>query len=174
MAFEPSTVPEDVISLTADLARSETGNARFAIELLWRAGKYADASEYETVMPECVRKAISNIIPSVPKTELENLGFHEKLFLLGAAETFHESGESYASLSEIEKAYGVACEEYGEQPVSHTQVWKYLQTLSVLGILTNEVSGNDSRGRWSRVSLPTISASELAQTLRELLKQEEK
>jgi cell division control protein 6 len=174
MAFEPSTVPEDVISLTADLARSETGNARFAIELLWRAGKYADAEEFETVIPECVRKAISNILPSLPKAELENLGFHEKLFLLGAAETFLESGEAYVSLSEIEKAYGVACEEYGEQPVSHTQLWNYVKSLSVLGILKGEVSGEGTRGRSGLVSLPNISASELAQTLRELLKQEER
>jgi archaeal cell division control protein 6 len=135
LAFEPSAVPEDVVSLTADLARGESGNARFAIELLWRAGKYADAEDLEVVTPDCVRKAVSSIIPTLQKGELSSLGLHEKLFLLGAAEVFKEGKEAYVMLSEIENAYAVACEEFEQEPVSHTQVWSYLQTLSALAIL---------------------------------------
>jgi cell division control protein 6 len=166
LAFEPAAVPEDVISLTADLAQDESGNARFAIELLWRAGKYADAEELENVIPECVRQAVSNIIPSVQRSELATLGPHEKLFLLAAAEVFKGSTEAYASLTEIEKAYAVACEEYEEQPVSHTQLWSYLKPLSALGILKTEVSGEGSRGRQTLVYLPAVSAVELAKELR--------
>ena len=166
LAFEPAAVPEDVVSLTADLAQDESGNARFAIELLWRAGKYADAEELETVVPECVRQAVSNIIPSVQRSELASLGLHEKLFLLAAAEIFKESTEAYASLTEIEKAYAVACEEYEEQPLSHTQLWSYLKPLSALGLLKTEVSGEGSRGRQTLVYLPTVSAVELTKELR--------
>jgi len=166
LAFEPGAVPEDVISLTADLAQDESGNARFAIELLWRAGKYADAEELENVVPECVRQAVSNIIPSVQRSELATLGLHEKLFLLAAAEVFKESTEAYASLTEIEKAYAVTCEEYEDQPVSHTQLWSYLKPLSALGILKTEVSGEGSRGRQTLVYLPAVSAVELAKELR--------
>ena len=172
LAFEPSTVPEDVVSLTADLAQTESGNARFGIELLWRAGKYADAEDLDRVIPECIRKAISSIIPTLEKSELDGLGLHEKLFLLGAAEVFLENPEAYATLVEIEKAYAVACEEFDEKPVSHTQVWKYLQTLSVLGILKTGVSGEGARGRSTLVYLPTVSAEELAKTLRRALEAE--
>jgi cell division control protein 6 len=174
MAFEPSTVPEDVVGFTADLAQDESGNARFAIELLWRAGKYADAEDLEALTPECVRKAISSIIPSVQKSELENLGLHEKLFLLGAAEVFLENTEAYATLTEIEKAYAVACEEYDETPVSHTQLWNYLKGLSVLGFLKKEVSGEETRGRSTLVYLPAVSAEELAKTLRVVLERKER
>jgi cell division control protein 6 len=169
LAFEPSAVPEDVVSLSADLGQGENGNARFAIELLWRAGKYADAEDSDEVTPECVRKAVSSIIPSLEKSELANLGLHEMLFLLGAAEVFLENTEAYATLSEIEKAYSIACEEYSEKPVSHTQLWKYLQTFSVLGILKTEVSGEGARGRSTLVYLPAISAEELAKTLRQAI-----
>jgi len=93
MAFEPSTVPEDVVDLMAELAVSESGNARFAIELLWRAGKYADAEDLDAVDPECVRKAVSSITPTLRKSELASLGLHEKLFLLGAARFFKENPE---------------------------------------------------------------------------------
>jgi formiminotetrahydrofolate cyclodeaminase len=45
LAFENGTVAEEVVDLIAELAVSESGNARFAIELLWRAGKYADVED---------------------------------------------------------------------------------------------------------------------------------
>ena len=174
LAFEPFTVPEDVVSLTADLAQDESGNARFGIELLWRAGKYSDAEDSDKVLPEHVRKAVSSIIPTLSKSELDDLNFHEQLFLLGAAEVFLETSEAYTTLSEIEKAYAVASEEFGEKPVSHTQLWKYLQTLSVLGILKTEVTGEGARGRSTLVYLPSVSAAELVKALRELLRKEER
>ncbi len=165
LAFKPSTVLEDVVSLVAELASSENGNARFAIELLWRAGKYADADGLGEVSPECLRKAVSSIIPTLRKSELASLGLHEKLFLLGVARVFKESQKAYASLTEVEKVYGVVCEEYDEQPHSHTQLWKHAQFLSALGILKTEVTSAGARGRSTRVSLPAIPAAELEKEL---------
>ena len=169
MAFEPSVVPEDVVDLAAELAVSESGNARFAIELLWRAGKYADAEAVGSVEPECVRKAVSSIIPTIRRSELASLGLHEKLFLLGTARFFKENPKAYASLSEIEVAYAVVCEEFDEQPHSHTQLWKYVQLLSALGILKTEVASTGTRGRSTRVSLPSIPAIELEKELSDSL-----
>jgi len=165
MAFEPSAVPEDVVDLVAELAVSESGNARFAIELLWRAGKYADAEDASEVEPEYVRKAVSSIAPTLRRSELASLGLHEKLFLLGAARFFKENQRVYASLSEIEKSYAVVCEELDEQPHSHTQLWKYVQLLSALGILKAEVAEAGVRGRSTRVSLPAVPAYELEKEL---------
>jgi len=165
MAFEPSVVPEDTVSLIAELARSESGNARFAIEVLWRAGKYTDAEDAAVVLPEFVRKAVSSIFPMMRKAELASLGFHERLFLLGVARVFKESESAYASLVEVEKAYAVVCEEYDEKPSSHTQVWKYAQLLSALGFLRTEVAAVATRGRSTQVSLPSIPAGELEKEL---------
>ena len=165
MSFEPSAVPEDTVSLIAELARSESGNARFAIEVLWRAGKYTDAEDASMVLPEFVRKAVSSIFPTMRKVELASLGFHERLFLLGAARVFKDSESAYASLVEVEKAYAVVCEEYDQKPSSHTQVWKYAQFLSALGFLKTEVAAVATRGRSTRVSLPSIPAGELEKEL---------
>ncbi len=161
MAFEPSAVAEDVVDLVTELAVSESGNARFAIELLWRAGKYADAENMDEVEPECVREAVSSIVPTLRKSELSSLGRHEKLFLLGAVRIFKDSQKGYASLSDVEKAYAVVCEEYGEKPNSHTQLWNYVQLLSALGILKTEVVSIEARGRSTRVSLPAVPAAQL-------------
>ena len=165
MAFETSTVSEDIVNLVAELSCSESGNARFAIELLWRAGKYADAEDIGSVSPECVRKAVSSIIPIIKINELASLELHEKLFLLGVAKTFKESEKVYASLSEVEKVYEVVCEDFNEQPHGHTQLWKYVQVLATLGLIKAEVTITGTRGRTTRISLPTISAYELEKAL---------
>jgi cell division control protein 6 len=172
LAFKLSTVPEDTVSLTAELAFSENGNARFGIELLWRAGKYADADELGTVSPECVRKAVSSIVPAMRKTDLASLNFHERLFALGTARLFEESQKSQVSLAEAEQAYAVVCEEFNAQPHSHTQLWKYLQTLSTVGIIETEVSTVAPRGRSTLIRLPRIPARELERALCALLEKQ--
>jgi cell division control protein 6 len=172
LAFKPLTVLEDSVNLIAELALSEGGNARFAIEVLWRAGKYADAEDLDAVTPECVRKAVSSIIPSIRKGDLAPLGFHEKLFLLGIARILKESQRAYVSLAEAEKAYNIVCEEFRESPHSHTQLWKYLQLLSALGIINTEVSAMGSRGRSTIIYLPRLSVEELEKELSKLLEGE--
>ena len=165
LAFELGAVPEDVVDLIADLAYSETGNARFGIELLLRAGKYADAQDATMVEAECVRNAVSAIIPSLRRSELDSLGMHQKLFLLAVARYFKENSDAYASMGEVEKAYGVVCEEYGEEPNNHTQLYKYVQYLAKLGAIKIELGTAQTGGRTNRISLPTIPAVELEKQL---------
>jgi archaeal cell division control protein 6 len=172
MAFEVGAVPEDVVDLISELAYTETGNARFGIELLWRSGKYADAEDAVCVLPEFVRMAVSSIIPGLRRSELSNLGLHEKLFLLSVARYFKENEQAYVSLSEIEKAYAVTCEEFDEQPNGHTQIYNYAQYLAKLGVLKAEVATAETRGRTTKISLPTIPAAELERELTANLQQE--
>ncbi len=173
MAFKPSTVPEDTVRLIAGLAESENGNARFGIELLWRAGKYANAEDLATVTPECARKAVSSVIPAVRKSDMASCSLHEKLFLLGIARLFKHEEKAFVSLTEAEQAYKVACEEYGKKPNSHTQLWKYLQGFSATGIVKTEISSNGSRGRSTLVYLPRIPASQLENEMQTLLQKRE-
>lgn len=172
LAIKPQAAPEETISLIAEIALSENGNARFGIELLWRAGKYADAENLGTVTPECVRKAVSSIVPAMRKNELTTLGFHEKLLLLSIARLFKESQKAYVSLAEAEQAYTVACEEYSVKANSHTQLWKYLHSLSALDIVKTKVSTTGSRGRSTLIYLPRIPAHELENELKSLLEKE--
>jgi archaeal cell division control protein 6 len=174
MAFECGAVPEDVIDLIAELAFTETGNARFGIELLWRSGKYADAADAGCVEPECVRMAVSAIIPSFRRCELSGLSLHQKLLLLAVARYFKENEQAYVSLSEIEKDYAVVCEEFDETPNAHTQIWSYAKYLSQLGVLKAEASTAETRGRTTRISLPSIPAAELEKELAASLQSEKR
>lgn len=172
LAFKPLAVPEDTISLIAELASSEDGNARFGIELLWRAGKYANAEDLDIVTPECARKAVSSITPAMRKSDLTLLGLHEKLFLLGIARLFKEDQKAHVSLTEAEQAYAVVCEEFSARSISHTQLWKYLRNLSAIGIIETEVSVAGSHGRSTLIYLPRIPAHELEKELNSIIEKE--
>jgi cell division control protein 6 len=174
LAFKPLATPDETINLIAEIAFSESGNARFGIEMLWRSGKYADAEDLGVVTPECVRRAVSSVVPAMRRDELATLSLHEKLLVLGIARLFKQSQKSCVSLVEAEKAYAVVCEEFDEKPHSHTQLWKYLQGLSALGVVKTEVSTAGSKGRSTLIYLPRIPSQELEKEMRLLLERKER
>jgi cell division control protein 6 len=172
MAFKPLAVPEETIDVVAELAYSENGNARFGIELLWRAGKYANAESLSSVTAESVRKAASSIISAVKKSDLMYLNLHEKLLLLGVSRLFKDGHRAHVSLAEVEQAYMIVCEEFGGKPHSYTQLWRYLQVISGMGIVSTEVSTHGPKGRSTLVYLSRIPADDLERELLTLLPDE--
>ncbi len=168
-AFRDNTVPPQSIDLIAELATLENGDARYAIELIWRAGKYADAQNARELLPEHIRKAAGSVYPTIRKDTISMLNLHQKLLLLGIARQFKQSDSAYLSMGEAETAYAVVCEEYGQDKRGHTQLWKYVNALSTLDIITTESSGAGQRGKTTLISLPKISAAELETELRKTL-----
>jgi len=168
-AFNDNTVNSQTLNLIAIDAESAGGDARYAIELLWRSGKYADNDNAIEVLPEHVRKASVSVYPVVRKDTVSSLSRHEKLFLLGVARRFKQSGAAYLSMGEAENAYAIVCEEYGEEKRGHTQLWKYVQGLSALDVIKTEPSSAGLRGKTTLISLPHVSAAELEQELSKTL-----
>lgn len=169
-AFKESTVPSQTLDLIAEAAASEGGDARYAIELLWRAGKYADTERSKEVLPEHARKAASSVYPVVRKDTIAELSLHEKLFLLGIARRFKLTDASHISIGEAEEAYAIVCEEYGEKRRKHTQLWKYAKQLSALDIIKTQPSSHGYRGKTTLISLSRIPASELERELSRVLR----
>lgn len=169
LAFREGTVPTQTMAFIAELGDSERGNARYSIELLWRAGKYADASELREVSPECVRNAVASVYPVVRKDMISRFSLHEKLFLLGIARFFKQNDSAYMSTGEAEEAYALVCEEYNETGRGHTQIWKYVKVLSATGIIATTGSGIGQRGKTTLIGLPRVPASDLEQELAKIL-----
>jgi len=169
IAFRQGTVSSSVIDFTAELASSEGGNARYAIELLWRAGKYADSLQLPMVSPENVRAAAASVYPVVRKDDVFSLGLHEKLFLLGVARYFKQTGLAYVSMGDAEEAYAIVCEEFGQKRLQHTQLWKYVKDLAASGIIETKPSGTGQRGQTTIISLPKVPAEDLERELTKFL-----
>jgi len=171
LAFMDGTVPPQSLTLIAELGNSEQGNARYSIELLWRAGKYADASELREVTPECVRNAVASVYPVVRRDMIMELSLHEKLFLLSIARYFKQTDSAYVSMGDAEESYALVCEEYDEKPRGHTQLWKYANSLSTTGIIETMVSGEGQRGKTTMISLSRVPASDLEQAITKVVSQ---
>lgn len=169
LAFKQGTVPMETVILAAELGEEEGGNARYAIELLWRAGKYADTEEAKEVSPEYVRKAVGNVYAGVRRGEIAVLDLHKKLFLLGIARRFQQTGEVHLSMGEAKEAYTIACEEFNKKPRRHTQLWKYVQELASFGIIKAELSTSGQRGKTTLIGLPRIAAVDLEKELNRTL-----
>ncbi len=167
-AFKAGTVDEDTVDLIADIS-SRWGDARFSLELLWRAGMTADGEGKDMVTPEHARKAKAEVYPEIKKEILRELNPHEKLVLLAVVRKLAVSGRAYAMTGDVEKSYRVVCEEYGENPRKHTQFWEYLQRMNGLGLIDVQPSGPGKRGQSRRIAIQEAPAKWLEKEMEGLL-----
>jgi archaeal cell division control protein 6 len=168
LGFYPNTVLGESMDLIADIA-GEYGDARFAIELLWKAGMFADEKHTKQVVPEYVRAAKAETFSVVTETKLKNLGRHEMLLLLAIAKRLQKDGSAYANTGEVEKTYTITCEEYSEEPRAHTMFWQYLKDVEQAGFITLKISGKGQVGTTQLISLPDVPAEVLRGKLEALL-----
>ena len=167
LAFHPGTLDGDVIDLIADVA-SEYGDARYAIDLLERAGALADEEFAGEITPENVRGAKASVTQSDLQERLAELDRPQKLVLLGIARRIRR--KTYITTGEAEDAYGLVCEEFREKRRAHTQFWKYLQDLDAMGLIDAKKSGEGVVGKTTMISLPGIPARILSDNIEATLK----
>ncbi len=168
-ALLPRVLMEESLRLIADLA-GERGDARYALDILWRAGKYAEAEGSPRITPEHVRKASASIYPAIRREHLEFLNQHEQLILLALTRALL-GGQAYVTAGELyHQYYRLVCEEYSIEPRAYTRFWENLQRLDDLGIIRINVRSEGIKGRRSYISLPGIPASILQRELESLLR----
>jgi len=162
-AFREGAVEDKVLQMVADA--STFGDARYAIELLYKAGKKAETTDSEKVLPEHVRFANTFLVQQFRKEELDYLGEHQRMILEAISSMLKKSDQEFATIGEVEKSYNVLCESRGISPNHHTQVWNDINELSRKGIIESKLSGKGFRGRTTIIGLP-VSAEQLIEELR--------
>ncbi len=156
LAFYDSTITEDSVELIADIS-SKSGDARYAIEILWGAGQCADDESSPIVYPDHVRKAKALIHPEIRREVILTLTLHQKLILLAIIRKLKHTKNAYISTNDAISSYRLACEEYEEEPRRHTQIWSYLKELSKQDVISTKISGEGMRGKTTLISTPDIS-----------------
>ncbi len=169
LAFHNGTVDVGCIDLISDIA-SEWGDARFAIELLWKAGISADNQHVDIVTPEHVRAAKADTYSIITETKLKNLERHQLFALYAISKRLKKDGTAYVNTGDAEKTYAVTCEEYREKPRSHTMFWYYLKDIESAGFINIKHSGKGHLGSTQLISLPDIPAEVVSQKVQDLLK----
>lgn len=163
-AFRPAAVDPETVALIAEIA-GRSGNARFALELLWKAGLIADRDNSDVVLPEHAREAKADVYPEIKREVLDELQLHEKLLLLGLARRMKVKKQAYVLTGEAEESYRAVCEEYGEKSFSHTKIWEKLKRLEGLGLVGLRLSGPGQRGRTTKISIPDVPVAWLEKEL---------
>ncbi|AFU58942.1 putative cell division control protein 6 [Candidatus Nitrososphaera gargensis Ga9.2] len=135
MAFRTDgSVPDNIIDFIAEMACS-IGDAYYAIQILWKAGKCADNFGMDRVIPEHVRMAKSMTDPKVRSEDLLSLPRDEKVVLQAVANLLRKESNIYVNLSDITETYHVLCETYRSKPADNRSVREYLLDLSRIGFL---------------------------------------
>lgn len=170
-AFKENTVLDETVTLISDVAsQPDFGSARAAIELTYLSGKCADRMGSTMVLPMHVRMVQPRLSLAIKIGDLEALKEHEKLILLATARLLaFNPEEGYIDMGKAEGMYATVCEEFEKKSRRHTQVWKYIQSLSSVGLITTKISGSGIRGKTTLIGLP-VSARDLERELSRMLK----
>jgi len=118
LAFYPESLSEEVIPLCAARAAKSNGDARLAINLLWKAGKIAERENSDKVKEEHARKAFEEVGEEQPCDKLEGKEREVYEFVKERGEV--TSGELY--------------EKFKEE--SDRSVRNYISRLCSLGFIT--------------------------------------
>jgi cell division control protein 6 len=168
MAFEKKTVMDETIQVICDIA-SGYGDARYAIELLWRAGKNADSDQANVVIPDYARRAKADTHPELRKEIFASLPMQHQFLLLAVARQLRDIRSAYVTMGEVEEMYRSICEEYYEEPRAHTQIWEWVQDLHSHGIIDAKKSSTGQRGQTTLIGFSDVPAEMLEQFLSGLL-----
>jgi cell division control protein 6 len=171
---------EDILQMIADITGAQSpldtnrGDARLAIDILYRAAYAAQQSGRRQITPEDVRRSSKEVLFGISEEVLVGLPLHEKLFLLAIVRSLKTSHMPYVTFGEAEEAYKMVCEEYGERPRVHSQLWTYLNDLREKGIIETRQNkrGEGVRGRTTLISIGTEPLDTLETVLTKLIREE--
>jgi len=166
LALHEGCIEDGAVDLIAEVS-SEWGDARFAIEILEKAGMLAYEQGEEKINVEHVRGAKAEAYSSVTESKLSGLDKHQKLALLAIARA--SRGKAYITTKDAESAYHVACEEYDEKARAHTASWPLMKALDTLGVVSAKKSGPGISGKTTVITLLDIPAKVLEKKVSEML-----
>jgi cell division control protein 6 len=155
---------DEIIKQVCSLA-FKNGDARYAIELLWRSAKMAEREKKDKIDFEHVRKAQVSVFP-IKLSFITDLPSQLKIVLLALALILNfEKNRAFVTTTELREKYDEICKENQMRPRKQTQFWTYLQELARQGIIELKVRNTHrdwkSAGRTTFIGIPDFPVSEL-------------
>ena len=158
MAFHQGVIEEGVSEMIASMSE-EYGDARFAIELLEKAGMIAEEKGDGTITPEHARRAKAEVKPFVFEETIQQLNVHEQIMLLAASRLLKRT--AYCSTGEMEAEYKAICEQINKKPLGHTQIWQYMKEMDAFGLITTKKSGKGTVGNTTLITIQDVPVMDL-------------
>ncbi|MBN1169760.1 AAA family ATPase [Candidatus Micrarchaeota archaeon] len=153
--FENNVVDPSAINLSAAITSQESGDARFALKLLSKAGEHAESEKRNLVTDNDVEAARKKVEIDLTFETISTLPQMHQIVLY-AIGSITKSGSRYSRLEGVESDFlfsGEVYEEYEKicrrlktRPRSSRWYKEYLNDLEVLGLITTTISGKGVRG----------------------------
>ncbi len=159
--FKKGSVKKSAISYAAALAAQESGDARYALKLLLKAGEIADEKQEKEVTDKDVLKAREGVEEEIVMEAINTLPEHQKIMLYAIA-LLSTSKAHYSKLDgskedkvlftgEIYEKYEALCNRLGKEARSARWGKEYINELEMLGLVTTTLSGKGVRGNTTLV-----------------------
>ncbi|HIP74049.1 MAG TPA: AAA family ATPase [Euryarchaeota archaeon] len=174
--FREGAVSDGAIALAAAYAARQSGDARYALQLLLRAGDIAEEEGASAVTEEHVEKAKERVEEDIILEMIEALPEQEQILLLAMAKLVLAkkgqktlgSGEVVITSGEAYEAYSKLARELGKDPVSDRWFREYISELAMYGILNVVQAGKGFRGN-TRIIKLLFSPVKIADVLQRVL-----
>jgi cell division control protein 6 len=140
--FHEGVIPSSTVETIVEIA-SESGDARYAIELLWRSGKKAESERSPFILPEHVRIAQTSVYP-FPKNQLMDLMLDNQIVLLSISKLFvHHTDIYIISLNQLKTQLKSDSERYiVKKPIN---LIACLENLNKIGIIKLKYEKSSSK-----------------------------
>jgi len=155
LGFNKNVVEESATNLTAAITAQETGDARYALRLLLKAGEITDEKGLKKITDAEVEEARRSVDEDMAAETIITLPDHQQIVLLSTAELTIK-GSRYKKLSdedtgflfsgEVYEEYRRNCKKYKKKPRTARWFQEYLNDLEMLGLITMVESGKGIRG----------------------------
>ncbi len=175
--FNEGIVDESAVNLAAAIASQETGDARYALKLLQKAGDVANDSKTNKVTDKEVEFARKIVDEDIAVEAISTLPEQQQLALYAVSSvSLHGSrysrlsdnnGKDSMLLGEAYETYCASCKKFGRQSRSSRWFKEYLNELELLGLVGTTDSGKGIRGRSTLVKIdyPAARVKEIVEKL---------
>ncbi len=160
--FQKDVVKKSAINLAAAITAQESGDARYALKLLLRAGEIAQENKKKNVDDTDVEEARRRVEIDLIAETVNTLPEMHRVVLHSIA-SLSINGSRYARLDDIETGFLMSGEVYDEYEKNCRQLNKksrslrwykeYLNDLEMLGLITTTPSSKGIRGNTTLIKL---------------------
>ena len=178
MGFKQHVVEESAINLSAALTANDSGDARYALKLLLKAGEIADDRGITKITDKEVEDARRSVDTDIAFEAISTLPDHQQLVLLAIANLALDKGkntrlttgtpdedDSFLTSGEVYEGYCAAARKHRKPRRSARWYREYLNDLEMLGLITTVESGAGMRGRTRliRIGYPATDVQKIVE-----------
>ena len=168
LSLKGESFSTDILTFISKIA-AKNGDMRYALEILYKAAKYADQRNLDNITPECIRYAQGCTFENFDFNTLKILSQNEKIVLSVICRGLLSTKTSTIRLNELKQIYSMVCEEINVVEIKRTHFYVILNRLKDLEYISINQPESKKKGDNSSISIDNIPVQLLENEVLKLL-----